>query len=495
MALAFVHYRFCGGRGRVHRLWFALIAAATSCAVPAAAQPAGGGNLAYEQPLLHGEVSSLDGSWERLYRSGLDSYGQRLYADAERRLAAAARLARGWPVDDRRLAKSNIALAEVYYAEGKYDRAERLFSSTLAQVKRTPVAGPLAEAQCLEGLARTDLCRGRAPQAESLARQALKIQEGKAPGDEDCLGRALHTLAVALSRQGWGQEAEPIFGRSLSILEKHPGPDSLDLAEGLRDLALFYQARGRAAESQRMFERSLAIKERAVRLDLPPAVAGVINFPWDDGSPGAGQIVDGQYPLKFMTVGGLRVAATVVDSMQLLDVLVSLKNDSPKRIEIGVGPVAMQLVRPRVKHLERLAPEQIDSVLEELTVWDWTHRQPSLAYLQQNTINTAQATGRAPFADTTSGNVFGQYGRWTQSSAKFSDAAARTRIQTELDRLIDSGHLKFNVVRALDVTGVSLEPGESRTGLVFFSNPHVGDAVLRVFVGNVSFDFPFKLSG
>ncbi len=228
---------------------------------------------------------------------------------------------------------------------------------------------------------------------------------------------------------------------------------------------------------------------------MPPAIAGVISFPWDEGAPGSGLIVDGEYPLKYMTAGGLRVAAALIPSMQFVDVLISLKNTSDQPIDLGVGPVNMTVVRPRLKKLERMPPESIDWVQEENTIWDWTHRQPSLAILQQTTMDPARSPVTVPAClECTGGNLWGRYGRWEIIGP--TNSSAKARAQSQIESMLLSGEVRLDTVRALDLSMVHMGAGESRSGLVFFfSNPHAGDVILRVFVGNTTFDFPFKITG
>ncbi len=431
--------------------------------------------------------------WQRHYDKALKDYHSRMYLSAEQHILESIKEARRYGWQDDRLVKSRNALAELYFSEGKFTEAQQIFDSTAAQCKGSQ---SIDYSQSLNGLAAIALARGSFSKAETLSKQALAIREKLLGADSAEVGQSLHILAVALAKQSWFDEAGPLFARSVAILERHPGSDNFDLADGLRDMALFYQAQGKIDQSAKLFTKALNLKERSIRLDMPPAIAGVINFPWDEGSPGSGQIQDGIYPLKYMTVGGLRIAATVVQSMNLIDILISLKNTTDQAIDVGVGPVNLSTVRPRVKQFERFNPDSIDWVLEENTVWDWTHRQPSLAILQQNTIDTGSIATRAPACkECPGGNLWGRYGRWDATPATLSYSTAKARARSQIESILMAGEVKWDTVRALDLNIVRIGPNESRSGLVYFANPHFGDAVLRIFVGNSSFDFPFRLNG
>lgn len=435
-------------------------------------------------------------SWQRHYRLGLAAYKNRLFVSAGRHLEEALKQTRNGNLSSKRLVLTRIALGELYLSKGRITLAEQMLKSSAGSARREFGEQSLQTAQSLNGLAAIALTNSRFKQAETLSRQALSVRQKLLPPDHAAVGQSLHILGMALSEQMWFDQANPILEQSLAIMGKNPGPGDLDLAEVLRDVALSYQAQGRKEESAKLFGRALTIKERSIRLDLPPAIAGVINFPWDEGSPGSGQIVDGEYPLKFMTVGGLRIATTVVPSMQMVDVLISLKNTSGEPVDLGVGPVTMAVVKPRYKRLERLAPESIDWVLEENTVWNWTHRQPSLAILQQNTMDPSVTPQRAPACvECAGGNLWGRYGRW-EVLGSTHNTIAKNRLNSQIESILLSGEVKWDTIRALDVSIVRVGPGESRSGLVFFfSNPHSGDAVIRIFIGNASFDFPFRITG
>lgn len=201
-------------------------------------------------------------------------------------------------------------------------------------------------------------------------------------------------------------------------------------------------------------------------------------------------IADGEYPLKFMTAAGLEVAAVAVPSMQLLDILISLKNTTKQPLVVNVGPVVLSMLRPRARQLERLDPDSIDSVLEEWSVWSWTYCQPSLSGLQQNTIVPISGGRTTLSRQPIGGNVFGRYGQWTVACAEQS---MQIHGKTQLEPAV-TGHEQNRFLAPLhNPNSFVIGPMESRSGLVFFKNPRGGDVVLRVFVGNASFSFPFHL--
>jgi tetratricopeptide (TPR) repeat protein len=480
----------------MRKLWLCLLTALLIAAPAAAAdsQPAEGaalvqGSAEFSAPASGSEISR----WQKHYEKGRKDYHSRLYTSAQQHILESIKEARRFGWQDNRLVKSRNALAELYCSQGRYTEAQQIFDSTLSLSKGSQ---SIEYAQSLNGLAAIALARGNFSKSESLSRQALAIREKLLGKENAAVGQSLHILAMALAKQSWLDEAGPLFARSIAILEKNPGSDDFDLADGLRDMALFYQAQGKTDKSAQLFTKAITLKERSIRLDMPPAIAGVISFPWDEGSPGSGQIVDGMYPLKYMTVGGLRIAATVVQSMNLIDILISLKNTTDQAIDVGVGPVNLSTVRPKVKQFERFNPDAIDWVLEENTVWDWTHRQPSLAILQQNTIDPGSIATRAPACkECPGGNVWGRYGRWDSTPASLSYSTAKNRARSQIESILMAGEVKWDTVRALDMNIVRIGPNESRSGLVYFANPHFGEAILRIFVGNTSFDFPFRLNG
>jgi hypothetical protein len=94
-------------------------------------------------------------------------------------------------------------------------------------------------------------------------------------------------------------------------------------------------------------------------------------------------------------------------------------------------------------------------------------------------------------------NVFGLYGEWNATSRvlpeRFALEPSPENVEEQAQVIVDPGLVRSNNMKVIGLTPVSLEPFESRTGELFYMNPRCEHVMLRVVVGNTTFDFPFTM--
>jgi hypothetical protein len=140
-------------------------------------------------------------------------------------------------------------------------------------------------------------------------------------------------------------------------------------------------------------------------------------------------------------------------------------------------------------------PTRIDRTRRELQIWDITYKRPWLANIQKTRSNRGfvPAHGhdlwRGP-------NEFGIYGAWGSAPKvlpeKLSLELSPEQLQEQAAEPLDTSMVHSADANFQGMTTVSLEPFESRTGVLFFMNPRSLEVSLKVPVGNVLFKFPFK---
>ncbi|HET6373554.1 MAG TPA: CHAT domain-containing tetratricopeptide repeat protein [Candidatus Polarisedimenticolia bacterium] len=114
--------------------------------------------------------------------------------------------------------------------------------------------------------ARDALKAGRYQEAETLAREALRIAENDAGPESKQAAEILDLLVEALYRGGRSGQAETLSlaERAVALKEKAYGPDDPQTADSLHNLGTVYRHRGQDTESRSTFERALAIRETAL---------------------------------------------------------------------------------------------------------------------------------------------------------------------------------------------------------------------------------------
>ncbi len=445
----------------------------------------------------HAETSS--DQWKRYFGAAQKSYAARNYQDAEKKLITAIREAKHVGAEPTRLLESRLLLANVLLAEERFPEASDLYGWCLQEAKSLMGTKSAEYAQSLYGMAALCLRDNKVEKAENYARQSLAIREQLYGPDHADVGKALVLLATILVQESWFDDAQPLYERGRQILEKSPGHEQLDLADALRQEGKFLQDRGERVAAQRLFQHSFSIKEKAVRIDRPNTISGDVRFRWEEGSPMAQEIIDSDFPLRYISVAGVRVAVTVIDLWELLGVLICITNVTEQREEVGLGKVVVELAKEeantRAQVIHEVDPKGIDRIRRERNMWDLTQNRPWLANIQK----TRTVRGLVPphGHDLFRGpNVFGIYGEWPGVShlkpARAGILPSREGLQYEAEVVVEQPALvRSGQGKMSGLVPIVLEPLESRTGELFYLNPRGEDVLIKVPVGNATFEFPF----
>lgn len=436
--------------------------------------------------------------WKRYYEAGLQDLQSRRYDTAEERFNASIKVARLGMGDEEKLLLSRIALAQVYMSLKKYAEAEKLFSSCQPLAKRIKGSASPEISSCDEGLAELALLNGKKQKAEPLIDQALEIRT-KISGPSAITAKCMMLKAQILSQNNWVVQAEDTALKAVNMMRDYPSKNQLDMADLLRKAALLFHDHGKTSESQELFERSYHLIDEAARLNMPPQVEGQIDFVWEVGSPRAQEIPDADFPLKYLHVDNVRVAATVVDLWELYGVIISITNIGNERVSLGLGKPVLygaspDPTHPRLGRLEFIDPGSIDRIRRERIMWDLTQNRPWLANMQKTRSQRGfvPSTGHDLFRGP---NVFGIYGEWAalprELPTKLMLEPSPERVQYQAQTKIDPGLVRSSTIKIRNLIPITLEPFESRTGELFFLNPRCERLVLTVPVGNIVYQIPF----
>ncbi len=466
------------------------------------AQESADGGILKEGRIQHRYVVPTRSSiWHKNYSNGLEALNKRKFRHAEKLLLAAVKTCKGPMVDKGNLVDSRLALGKLYLLERRYKDANSVYRSTLGKARSARGAESKDVAECLYGLARTELQFGDLKRARENAEKAVDILRKVGDDQSQLYGLSLETLGAVMARHGWYADAKRLFVPVLAIMREHPGYKNLDLADVLREQSLFYHRTGMKQEAIKLYEESYKIREDFVQPTKSPSVVGEVHFVWESGSTRSKEIIDNEFPFRYMSANGVRVAATVIDLWELLGVLVTVTNTTDHQRELDLGEVELVKVdfqNPNVRPqaIPLIDPESIDRVQKELSIWSLTHTRPWLANIQK----TRTVRGFVPSKghDLFRGpNVFGVYGKWKAVS---HTVPQRVGLQPSRERVLDKdspseqalpGLLVKGNYKAPGVVPVWLEPFESRTGELFCLNPRDCDVVIKVPVGNAVFELPF----
>lgn len=152
-------------------------------------------------------------------------------------------------------------------AEGRWDEAERLYRSALAEARVEEPEHPRI-AELLNNLGAQYQILGRYSQAEDLLVQALDAWE-RHPALVEDRARTKANLAGIYRATGRYADAEKIYLDLLEHAGSRFGKDSENYAALLAELAELYRRQGRLDQAQRAAEHALAKTERATEILAP----------------------------------------------------------------------------------------------------------------------------------------------------------------------------------------------------------------------------------
>ncbi len=438
--------------------------------------------------------------WEKYFRNGENALEDRRFDHAEQMLLKSIKEAKGAGTSTKNLTHSRMALAELYLKQHRYSEAHSLYESTLTKAQLNFGANSEEAAKCLYGLAYTEVKADKEKLAKEHAEAAIRILKDTEKTDTQLFGLCLHTMALIMAKHGWSDDAKPLCVMSRKILERHPGTRRLDLSELLREQSLFFHTLGDRHTAHDLYESSYQIREKAVSPTQPPSVVGEVRFEWEPGSTRAQEIIDNDFPFRYMSAHGIRVACTIIDLWELLAILVTVTNVGDHQEEFELGRIVLEraghgTIQTQNKEIPTVDPNRIDRIQKERNMWDLTHTRPWLANIQK----TRTVRGLVPpnGHDLFMGpNVFGVYGEWKAIShivpERVGVLPSREGLVVAESTAVDlPGLVRPSKAKLVGLTPVWLEPFESRTGEQFYLYPRDAEITIKIPIGNAVFEFPF----
>lgn len=205
---------------------------------------------------------------------GLNLHEQGRYAEALATLerAVAIRAAIEGETGATLVSMSNQAVA--LKALGRFYEADALYGRVLSARRRG--ADPLDLATTLNNLGANRLMMDRAPEAETLLREALALREAGLGGGHPLTAQTLSLLADALAVQGRPEAAAMMQRRALDALpaDSHP----LDRAAAMTNLADILKTLDRNAEAVPLDRAALELMRKALGPDHPETAAAMIGL-------------------------------------------------------------------------------------------------------------------------------------------------------------------------------------------------------------------------
>jgi tetratricopeptide (TPR) repeat protein len=204
-----------------------------------------------------------------LNQRGLDAFGRRDYAEAEKNYRQAAEMYRAFGTQfEPHLSIELFNLAEAVCGQGRWRESEPLFEESLSLSQRTLGPQHLRTISEMSALANVTMMLGDAPRAKALLTEAVVIARANYPGDLQ-LARILAGLAVLSLRAGSPDEALPFADEALSIALKAEGGEGPESAALYQNVAQVHQYAHRLDLALPLFRKARAILERLGKTNDP----------------------------------------------------------------------------------------------------------------------------------------------------------------------------------------------------------------------------------
>jgi hypothetical protein len=451
----------------------------------------------------------------RVFEEAKRALNERRYDAARGFVKVAIKEAQAPGDRSQRMIEANLLLAMIDIRTGEPHKAYSILKELDHDMVKIFGKDSLEQATHLSELADTEIGLFKFKLAEQHASEALAIlsklsQQTEAGGRAEYAnerGHAESRLAQALASQGFQEEAKPHFANSQELFTQSPGIKEQDLADELRIEAIFMRGIGQKQTAASLFEKSCVLQDRAANPEQPMHVLGTVHMRWEAGSPRCHEIIDNDFPLRYINTNKIRVAATTIDLWELMAVMVCVTNlDDHRRLagfgEIKLFKVESDMQTGQVKQVTLIPTVDhhiIDRTRRELAIWSLTQDRPWLANMQKNrdVRGLVPKEGHDLFRGP---NMFGIWGEWGGMSHvvpnKISILSTRENVfdRSETDDLNhESGLIRNEGTKQAGLMPISLEPFESRTGELFYIYPRGEDMVnVQVNIGNVIFEFPFQ---
>jgi len=161
--------------------------------------------------------------------------------------------------ENKKIASVYYLLAELYWNQGKWDKAEPFCVRALEI--REKIMGPnhLDVAMALVGLGEMQMRKSTYDEAQNMIKRALEIRISHFGPDHPLVARCLQDLAVIADNCGNSEQAIQLCTRALEVREKSLGPNHPHVATSLETLASIYKLKGDSSRAEPHIRRALEI--------------------------------------------------------------------------------------------------------------------------------------------------------------------------------------------------------------------------------------------
>jgi tetratricopeptide (TPR) repeat protein len=433
------------------------------------------------------------------------------------------------PEAPKALAELHLGLGESYLWAGKFPEANSELNKVLPQIKKNFGLDSAMTARALDSLGWLQQGTAKGDKGEDLTRQALEIRKKILPGNSGELAESYEHLGELLQQKGLFDEAAKSYEQALLVRKNTAGPWSMAVANDLEELAACDQHRGKYDESLNLLKGALQLKEMQEAVFKPYARRNVddsVVFRFLPGSPNCSRDMSDGNLTERITANGITVVASMTqkpsDFVKTLRATIGIQNSSQKPIDILAHPPTMVVMAPKVRLAHMLSAEEVANQIEKkgdskakwIKFWgegattSYTTTVNSFGYDNNRYyggggnryyIPNQYGYMPTPFGypqpgwnwNRNRGNYNNNYGNMTTMTTQVPDWEARARALQKAQEVQSKSANDAADTRQNALGPSRIAPGQQLYGTVDFDDSKFTKALVRIPVGDATFEFAF----
>ncbi|KAK3359535.1 hypothetical protein B0T25DRAFT_101496 [Lasiosphaeria hispida] len=177
-------------------------------------------------------------------------------------------------------------LASTYRNQGRWEEAEKLFVQVMETSKTKLGADHPDTLTSMANLASTYRNQGRWEEAEKLEVQVMETRKTKLGADHPSTLTSMANLASTYRNQGWWEEAEKLFVQVMETSKTKLGADHPDTLTSMANLASTYRNQGRWEEAEKLEVQVMETSKTKLGADHPDTLTSMANLAstfWNQG--------------------------------------------------------------------------------------------------------------------------------------------------------------------------------------------------------------------
>lgn len=455
-----------------------------------------------------GSFTADASSWQNYMRAGDTALDVGNYQGAQNTFNLALRTMT--PPDKESETEMKAGLCEALMWQGLIDQAAQELNKALSLSKGL-AANSAARGRVLDDMAWLSQAQGNSARAETYCRQALEQRQLALGQNSPAVAESLEHLGSILDEKNMFMESALLYQKAIKIRQATAGDNSLTAANDMEKMAAAFVRMGKGQEALPAFGTALAIKESdgdVFQRYAPHPWEETVTYSFLPGAPNCDRNMNAGHVAERVTASGITVEAAMVSKpsefVKTARAYVRISNNTDRPVTILEKPAMMVIVRPKVKLARLMSGEEVASAVEKSgekkAKWVLFWGKDATTPLTTTVIG---AQGRFPYGYGYVPPAFGYVGpgyNWsswncgsgmTTITTNVPDYAARQRAYEKADQITNRSATDADAARRTALGPGTVPPRTVVEGTLDFDEPKFEKGILRVPVGNATFEFSF----